>query len=153
MPDSTGADIAEYPVPAFYFKVVIDQHVTSFQEVSGISSEIQFEEVREGGENRFTHQLPKGVKHGTLVLKRGILQKSSSLYTWCKAALSGDFDGTCLPKTATVTLLNGEGRPVFTWNFLGVYPVKWDIEPFSSTKNDVALESISLRYNTVSRTL
>lgn len=153
MPDPTGADISEYPVPAFYFKVVIDMHVTSFQEVAGISSEIQFEEVKEGGENRFVHQLPKGVKPGTLVLKRGILQKSAALYTWCQAALSGNFDGTCRPKTATVSLLNGEGQPVFTWNFTGVYPAKWEIDPFNSTKNDVAIEKISLRYNTVTRTI
>ena len=33
--------------------------------------ELGTEELVEGGENRFAHQLPTGLRHGNLVLKRG----------------------------------------------------------------------------------
>jgi hypothetical protein len=64
---------AWYPLPAFYFKVITGLRLgadTSFQEVRGIGSEIETEEVVEGGENRFVHRLPKAVKHPQLELKR-----------------------------------------------------------------------------------
>ena len=41
---------------------------------------------------------------------------------------------------------------LIAWSFTGIYPMKWEIDAFNSTKNDVAIETISLRYNTVERT-
>ena len=64
---------------------------TSFMEVSGISSEIDVEQVVEGGENRFVHQLPKGIKHPNLEMKRGIAPMTSPLVKWCKAVMEKDF--------------------------------------------------------------
>jgi phage tail-like protein len=45
-----------------------------FQEVSGISTEMLLNELREGGENRFGHRLSKQTKHPNLVFKRGIVK-------------------------------------------------------------------------------
>ena len=50
-----------YPPASFYFKVVLSATLglrdTSFQEVSGIVSELSTEEYAEGGENRYKHNL------------------------------------------------------------------------------------------------
>ncbi len=50
----------DYPVPAFHFKVgfalTMGMTDTSFQDVSGIGSEVTTEEVVEGGENRYGDQ-------------------------------------------------------------------------------------------------
>src|SRR4051812_26668583 len=85
----------EYPPAAFFFKVEFSSTQTngdnSFQEVSGLTTEIDLEQVPEGGENRFVHQLPKGVKHPHLELKRGVALLSSQLVQWCKSVLEGDF--------------------------------------------------------------
>lgn len=151
MAEFIGDDIAEYPLPSFFFKVEIGQETLSFQEVSGISSEIEFESIKEGGENGFVHQLPTRVKHGNLELKRGIAPKTSSLYQWCAAALSGSFGPATQPKTVTIKLLGKDAAPLLVWQLTGVYPMKWEIDPFNSTKNDVALEKIVLRYNSVTR--
>lgn len=142
-----------YPPVSFYFRFAITgMPDTSFQEMSGISSEVEFESVREGGENRFVHQLPKGTKHGTLVLKRGILPRKGPLFNWCATILSGTYSSMCPPKEATTHLLDKDGNPLIAWLFTGVYPMKWEVDPFNSTKNEVAIEKISLRYNTVERT-
>lgn len=139
-----------YPLPAFHFMVVIGPHRTgpdtSFQEVSGIGSKIDTESVVEGGENRYVHQLPKGVTHEPLVLKRGIAKINSPLVTWCKSVLD-DFILPIVTNQVSVFLLNENKTPVRSWSFANAYPVSWEVESFNSTKNEVAIEKIELRYN------
>lgn len=143
-------DANQYPMPAFHFKVAFAGiPETSFQDVSGISSEIELETVREGGENRFSHQLPKSVSHGKLTVKRGILSQDSPLYAWCSGILGGCFTNPIVPKQAVVSLLDEESAPCMTWTLSNVYPVKWEVGEFSATKNDVAIESITFCYNRI----
>jgi len=144
----TKSDI--YPPTAFYFKLSFEDAPdkdTSFQEVSGIGSEIDVQEVVEGGENRFVHRLPKGVKHPLLSLKRGIAEFDSPLVKWCKAVLEGDFVKPIEPREVKVYLLDENHDPLRGWSFANAYPVKWEIDSFNSTKNEVAIETIDLSYN------
>ena len=147
----------EYPPSAFYFSVGFSQRGllglldTSFQDVSGIGSEMDTEDVVEGGENRYVHRLPKGVKHSTLVLKRGIATMDSPLVTWCRDVLEADLASSIKPKEMTISLLNEFKDPIRSWSFANVYPVNWEVENFNSTKNEVAIESIELSYTTFNR--
>ncbi len=145
--DSVTSD--GYPPSAFYFQVGFapkgETPDTSFQEVTGIGSEIDIDEVVEGGENRYVHRLPKGVKHPNLALKRGIAKLDSPLVKWCKSVLE-DFTIPILPKEMQVLLLNESGV-IRAWSFVNVYPVNWEVEDFNSTKNEVAIEKIDLCYN------
>ncbi|MFZ3018181.1 MAG: phage tail protein [Gallionella sp.] len=147
---------ASYPLPAFYFKVVFASSQgnsdTSFQEVSGISSEMETEPIVEGG-NQYTRQLPKSLKHSNLVLKRGIADMSSPLVVWCQKVLETNFMEPIVPTLVSVYLLNEEGSPLRGWEFADAYPIKWNVEAFNSTKNDVAIETIELSYMSSSRTL
>lgn len=145
----------EYPPPAFYFKVRFkgSDMDTSFQEVTGIGPEIETENVVEGGENRFVHQLPKAVKHPKLVLKRGIAEMNSPLVGWCISILEGDFSAPIEPKELEVMLLNENGDPLRAWYFANAYPVHWEFDSFNSTKNEVAIETIELSYNYSNRRL
>jgi len=140
-----------YPPSAFYFTVAFDDASgmsdTSFQDVSGIGSEIETEAYVEGGENRFTHQLPKSVKNTNLVLKRGIASDSSPLVKWCRDTFEGDFAKPIVPMSLMVYLMNEEKEPIRAWSFSHSYPVKWEVENFNSTKNEVAIEKIELSYN------
>lgn len=140
----------EYPPVAFYFSVNLDTRMRdadcSFREVSGIAAEMDLESVVEGGENRFVHQLPKAVKHPRLVLKRGIAPLSSRLLKWCKAVLEGDLSQPLGTRQMWVSLLDAQGAPLRSWSFENVFPVKWEVEPFQSSKNEVALEKVELSY-------
>lgn len=143
----------DFPV-AFHFKVVVGDSVgseTSFQEVSGLSMEMETDNVREGGENSFTWELPKGVKHGTLDLKRGLVSPDSNLYTWCFETLDGSFTKPIKTLPIHVMLLDSEGNALSTWFFTNAYPVKWNISELNSTKNDIVVESISFRYSNMWR--
>ena len=170
----------EYPPSAFYFEVSFTPKGgspdTAFQEVSGISSELDTEEVVEGGENRFVHQLPKGVKHPKLVVKRGIAELESPLVKWCQSILE-NFTTPIVPKQIVVSLFQTQKKedsprpsfrfkdlknavsgidakiPIRTWNFANAYPVNWEVEDFNSTKNDIAIEKIDFVYSYSSRVL
>lgn len=154
-PSSSSSPSAEYPLPAFYFKVVFAATAgnsdTSFQEVSGISMEMETEDLLEGGENRFVHRLPKSIKYPKLVLKRGIAKLNSPLVKWCRDVLEGAFIEKFKPMTVEVSLMDEAGAPVRVWSFVNAFPVSWEVENFNSTKNEIAIEKIELSYNYIDR--
>ncbi|MCI5221335.1 MAG: phage tail protein [Candidatus Electrothrix sp. AR4] len=156
MPDNNS----QYPPVAFYFAVYIDgikrnSGDNSFQEVSGLTAELETEDVEEGGENRFVHHLPKQIKHPKLVLKRGIAEKKSSLVSWCMEVLESDFNISFSTKDIRVYLLGRKGGKdaLRGWSLNNALPVSWETEPFNSTKNEVAIEKIELSYNELKRTV
>jgi phage tail-like protein len=139
------------PQPAFYFRVQFpdDPGISefSFQEISGIAMEISTETIEEGGLNNYVHTVPKGSKHGNLVLKRGIANLDSKLTNWCKNTLQGDLGTLITPQTIQVELLNADGQATCMWRFNNAYPVKWSVDNLNSTKNDLAIESIEFAYS------
>lgn len=147
---------ASFPV-AFQFTVSLNgipsSVDSSFQEVSGLEQTMDVEELQEGGENRFVHQLPKGVQQKKLTLKRGVAALSSPLIIWTKATLEGGLTIPITLASLTVSLLDASGLPVRIWLFNNAYPVRWDIDAFNSTKNEVALETIELAYQYAQRML
>lgn len=151
MASATTSQLGDYPLPAFYFRVSFaatsGNADTSFQEVSGISTELETEDLNEGGENRYVHRLPKSLKHQKLVLKRGVAEIDSPLIEWCGDVLDGAFIKPIETMTVEVALMNEEGEPVRVWSFINAYPVSWEVEGFNATKNEIAIEKIELSYN------
>ena len=156
MPDPSGTGGGQWiPPVAFHFLVqVVDRSgksSVSFQEVSGISSEIVTESVEEGGENRRVYELPKGVRYGKLELKRAVAAWDEPFVAWCRAILENDFSKPVVPKLVQVFLLDETGSPLRGWAFFEAYPVKWEIEGFGAMKNEVAIEKVTLGFATMSR--
>ena len=147
------------PPVAFYFEVIFggsrSSGDNSFQEVSGLSIELETEDVVEGGENRFIHRLPKTIKNPRLVLKRGIADKSSLLVTWCRDVLESDFTKSFSPKEIKIYLLGKQGGQAALrgWSVENALPVRWEAEPFNSTKNELAIEIIEFNYNSLKRVM
>jgi phage tail-like protein len=148
--------MTDYPPAGFYFTVQLDAvggpGDASFQEVSGIVSELDPEDHPEGGENRFVHSLPKGVKHPRLVLKRGIAEHQSPLVRWCRAVLEGGFSQPAETRDLTLCLLDEAGAPLRAWSFRNALPLTWEVDLFQAEKNLVAIEKIELTYSTSRRT-
>jgi phage tail-like protein len=139
----------EYPLPGFHFLVEfqIDQGKDSydnyFQSASGLSVEINTETIKEGGENRFEHQVPVRTKYSTLVLKRGVL-KQTKLIEWCRKALE---DYKFEPTSVNIKLLGEEHKPLITWNLTHVWPKKWSISDLDASKNELLVETLEMNYN------
>ncbi|GGY13815.1 phage tail protein [Paludibacterium paludis] len=149
MDELARTEINAMPV-AFHFRVwlngVLPPLDCSFQEVSGIEQTMQTEDVVCGGENRFVYKLPTGMHQNNLVLKRGIATLASPLYLWCRSVLEGGLSIPIVPMGIHVHLLNADRLPVRAWMFHDAYPVKWSVDAFNATKNDVVIESIELAY-------
>ena len=130
-----------YQIPTgFHFKVEFGSNGSEndflFQEVVGLSAEITTEEVREGGLNEYSFKLPTGVKYGNLVLKRGMFN-DSDVARWCRKPIENfQFERT----TVKVTLLNEEHNNLASWDFTGVYPLKWSISDFKAQDNAIVVE-------------
>jgi len=138
-----------YSMPrSFHFKVefrdipgVVDNDVR-FQDVSGLNSELGIEEIKSGGENRFSHRLPTRAKYNNLVLKRGMLVDSGLIGWFVDAVENFSFS----PATIIVKLLDKDHQPLQSWSFIKAWPVKWSISDFKATENAVVIETIELAY-------
>jgi phage tail-like protein len=120
-----------------------------FQDVSGLSFEIETEAFTEGGENRFEYKFPKRVKYPNLVLKRGMIT-NKVLINWIKDAMNGFFWASPIPffqpADIMITLMDDAGEPTAVWNVLQAYPVKWSMSDLNANGNNVVVETIELAY-------
>jgi phage tail-like protein len=145
-----------YPPGGFHFRVafsgvsgmdVDDQQ--RFQDVSGLSFEIETEAFTEGGENRFAYKLPKRIKYPNLVLKRGMIT-NKVLTDWINSARDGFFWASPFPffqpANILITLMDEAGEAVAVWNVVQAYPVKWAMSDLNANGNTVVVETIELAY-------
>lgn len=144
-----------YPPVSFYFNVefsgVAGMNVHAeqcFQEVSGLTFEIETEELKAGGENRFSYKFPKKIKYPNLVLKRGLLT-DTALINWFKSAMNTYFTVALtefIPSDLFITLLDEDKQGLAIWKIVQAYPLKWSISDFRATENAIAVETIELAY-------
>ncbi|CAM4236374.1 phage tail protein [Kibdelosporangium persicum] len=120
--------------------------IGTFLEVSGLSVQIDTEEVVEGGQNQFTHKLPKQMKWPNLVLKRGITD-TDTLFEWF-AKCSGDgleSAGNKIERRhGSVQLKDSTGKVVRRWDFTEAFPVKWSGPKLAATSKDLATEELEV---------
>jgi phage tail-like protein len=113
-----------------------------FQKVSGLSAQVDTEEVSEGGQNLYTQKLPKGIRYNNLVLERGMVV-GSPLNREFNAAMS-------LFKFATsnvlVTLLDEAKAPLAAWLFMKAYPVKWSTSDLNAADAALVIDTMELAY-------
>ncbi len=141
-----------YPPTGFHFLVQfnlgLDNDVDArFQSVSGISTETEYEEVREGGLWLHSHQLPVRTKNSDLVLKRGIAT-GSGLNLWFDAAFK---TFTFVPATLQILLLNEQHDPLKVWAVFHALPKKVEISEFNAERSEIVIETLTLSYNTIQR--
>jgi phage tail-like protein len=131
------------PFVSFRFKVEIDGIVEAgFSECSGLQSETEVEEIREGGLNEFVHRLPKGSKNVNLTLKHGI-SDSDALWNWHKDVVSGKVQR----KAVNVIVFDSQGTERWRWSFQDAYPVKWTGPDLKADGSVVAIETLELAHN------
>jgi phage tail-like protein len=119
---------------------------SGFQDVSGLSVQIDYEEIAEGGENRFVHRVPKAAKFEKLVLKRGLVTISSGLGIWCRSIVESAFSANVSSKHLVISLLDEERNPMIVWSVIDAYPVKWSVSNFNAMSNDLSIETMEFVY-------
>lgn len=139
--------MAGYPPVGFHFLVSFQlfpdtPNDSRFQEVSGLEVEMEMESFVEGGQNRFTWQVPKRARYSDLTLKRGMFT-TSGVVLWCRAAFENFL---FQPVDISIALLNEQHQPLQTWYVVNAIPKKWSVSSFNAQENSIVLESITLSY-------
>ena len=115
---------------------------SGFSEVTGLQSEIELEEYREGGVNGYVHRLPKATKYQPIVLKRGITN-SPDLWNWYDAVKNG-----VIARMDGSIIMNDEANnEIVRWDIFDCYPVKWIGPDMNASQSSVAIESVELVHN------
>lgn len=137
------------PFVTFNFAVEVEGLlVGGFSEVSGLESQIDMEEYREGGVNGFVHKLPTTTTHANLVLRHG-LTAISTLWNW----YDDTSRGVIRRRNGTIMLLDRRQIPVMWWNFRNALPTRWTGPTFTAAGDEVGFESIELVHEGLSAPL
>lgn len=128
-----------------------------FQSVSGLNAQIETERLKEGGENRYTHELPARRKFSDLVLKRGVLspEVGSKITEWCINAFQhfGQADQNSPkrlfiePVNLEIVLLNEDHEALMKWKVIHAWPKAWKFGDLHAEKSEVLIETLELHYN------
>jgi phage tail-like protein len=137
----------DYPAPGFHFLVVFElfpqfPNDLRFQEISGLSVDMEFETLTEGGENRFAHQLPTKTQYSDLVLKRGKFLGSGILH-WAREAIE---EYKFSPTNLMISLLNEQHIPLYNWYVINAIPKQLSISGMNAMNNEIVVESLTLKY-------
>jgi len=129
----------------FYFSLSYKGQSVPFQEMSGVSEEMEIEEHSGDGENQFQNKLPNpSIK--TLKLNRGIVPKDAELLVWCAKTIQG-FSTPVETNNIVIHLLNTSGKVMQAWTFHEAFPVKYILSDLKSENNTVIIESIEFTYS------
>ena len=139
--------MAGYPHGKFNYKVEIDGlEAGGFSEVTGFDASIDVIEYREGDMTQTPLKIPGLKKYGNITLKQGLVD-SMVLYEWMTAGLEGDVER----KTLTITLLDIAGSPAASWQSINAWPVKYTAPDFNATSSEVAIESLEIAHEGMTR--
>lgn len=138
-----------YPYKKYNYKVLIDnKEEAGFSEVSSPDITSDPVEYREGNMAGKTPGKQPGIlKYSNVTLKRGTTD-SQVFVNWMKDIQNGK----ATRKTVVITLMDDEMKDVASWQLEKAWPTKYTAPDFNATSNEVAIESLELVTEGVTRT-
>ncbi len=139
--------MAGYPQAKFRYTVEIDGLTAGgFSEVSGFDATVDVIEYREGDMVQTPLKLPGLKKYGNITLKQGVTD-SMVMYEWLYAGVEGDVQR----KTLTITLNDATGAAVASWQVINAWPTKYTAPDFNATSSEVAIETVEVCHEGMTR--
>jgi phage tail-like protein len=130
------------PYSAFNFLVEIDGAIRAgFTEVSGIESDTEVMEYREGSDANVRRKLPGLTKYSNVTLKRGVTG-DSFLWNWRKTVT----DGNTKRLGVVIILLDESRQEVLRWKLFRAWPKKWAGPVLNAKTSEVAIEELELAH-------
>lgn len=139
--------MASTPYGKFRYKVEIDGlEAGGFSEASGFDASIDVIEYREGDMVQTPMKLPGLKKYGNITLKKGVAD-SMVMYEWMIAGVEGEVER----KTITITILDETETATASWQVINAWPTKYTAPDFNATASDVAIESLEIAHEGMTR--
>ena len=136
-----------YPYGKFRYRVEIDGlDAGGFSEVTGFDASIDVMEYREGDMVQTPYKIPGLKKYGNITLKKG-LTDSLVMYEWLITGVDGPVDR----KTITITSLDESEQPVASWQVINAWPEKYTAPDFNATSSEVAIETVEIAHEGMTR--
>lgn len=128
------------PYSAFNFLIEIDNvTVAGFSECSGLDTETDIIEYRNGDEDITVRKLPGLKKFTNISLKRGFTD-SQELWEWRKKVM----DGQTERQSGSIVLLNEAREEALRYNFREGWPSKWQGPGLNAGSSEVAIETLEI---------
>jgi phage tail-like protein len=138
------------PYRNFRFLLEIDSIVQAgFSECTIPDTTSDVIDYREGNEQPSARKLPGLTKYGNISLKWGATD-SLELYNWRRLVEQGKMKDA--RKNVTVILQDDEGNNKARWEFVDAWPSKYDAPELTAKGNDVAVETLEVAHEGMTRT-
>ena len=135
------------PLRGYRFRLEIDAiEQAAFGECTGVDISTDPIDYRVGDEASHGRTLPGLTKFGNVTLKAGIT-RSMALYRWHKDVV----EGTVERKTVAIVVLDETGDEQARYEIVDAWPCKYDPMDLNATGNDVAIETLELSNEGVTR--
>ncbi|MFI5171324.1 MAG: phage tail protein [Chitinophagales bacterium] len=137
-----------YPLAGFHFLVAFElfpqlPNDFRFQEVSGLSVDVEFEEHVCGGQNRFKYKLPVRTNYTDITLKRGTFELPSGIMAWCINAVQNQI---YQPTNLLISLMDDAHIPIQNWYVINAIPKRVEFSALNAESSTVAIETLVLSY-------
>lgn len=130
------------PYKAFNFLVEVDGiQSAGFTECTGLSTETDVIEYREGSDRGGIRKIPGLAKFSNIVLKRG-LTRNRDLWNWRKVIIDGGIDR----RSGAIIVLGDDHAPVARFRFRDGWPSKWEGPKFNAKSSEVAIETLEIAH-------
>lgn len=137
-----------YPHGKFRYTVEVEGlELGGFSEVSGFDASIDVIEYREGDKVQTPMKIPGLKKYGNITLKQGVADKDA-LYKWMETGFEKDVNR----QTVTITLLDINGEAAASWQVINAWPTKYTAPDFNATSSEIAVETLELAHEGMTRT-
>ncbi len=139
--------MASTPYGKFRYKVEIDGlEAGGFSEASGFDASIDVIEYREGDMVQTPMKLPGLKKYGNITLKQGVAD-SMVMYECMIAGVDGEVE----LKKITITILDETETATASWQVINAWPAKYTAPDFNATTSEVAIESLEIAHEGMTR--
>ncbi|BDI34277.1 phage tail protein [Capsulimonas corticalis] len=121
-----------------------------FREVTGLDSETEVIEHRVTGKggNLIVQKIPGALKWSNIVLKRGVTD-DRKLHDWRRQIELGKIETN--RKNGTITCYKPDMTPLAKYTFVRAWPCKWVGPSLDATKNELAIEELTLAHEGLER--
>jgi phage tail-like protein len=155
----------EYPLTGYRFIITLEAgdaylpraqaglvpHIGSgaFNEVTGLSGELEVTPYAEGGVNDHVHQLPVRHSWGRITLRRGVV-RDPGLWSWYEAGL---YQSLGARRDGAILLMTPGGTAAVAWTFHRGLAAKWTGPELHAGQDAVAIESMEIAHEGLTRAL